>query len=572
MSRQAALAALRENPAVSVLIIGGGVNGIGTFRDLALQGVNVLLVEKGDFCSAASSGNSHMIHGGIRYLENGEFRLVKEALRERNLLLQNAPQHVFPQPTTIPIFHWTSGIGNAALRFVRLSSKPTNRGAFIIKVGLMMYDLFTRGQQGLPQHQFFSRKTSLAKRPKLNSRIVATAQYYDAWMPTPERLCVEMLLDAEAASPEARALNYVRAESAAEDTVTLRDELTGETYSVQPQVVVNATGAWIDFTNRALGRPTQLIGGTKGAHLVVDNPELLEAAGSGEMFFENKDGRIVLFFPVEDRILMGTTDIPVDNPDDARVSEKEVDYILTSVRHVFPDVRVRREDVVFWFTGVRPLPHSDAASAGQISRDHSIEVTEAGRGLAFPILSLVGGKWTTFRAFSEQTADRVLERLGHLRRLSTEHVAIGGGKNYPQNEVERGNWVRALAAELRLPQERVKTLFERYGTRAAEIAAQIVAAGDDAPFIHAPTYSRQEAQFIAQSEKVAHVDDLLLRRSSLALLGRVNGGLLAELGHALAETLHWSPDDVRDEIERAAAILREQHGVPAEKLGASTFA
>src|SRR5215468_12701645 len=153
MTRKDALTALRQQSDVSILIVGGGVNGIGTFRDLALQGVDVLLVEKNDFCSGASAGSSHMLHGGIRYLENGEFRLVREALTERNRMLHNAPHYSKPLPTTIPIFSWFSGFLNAPLKFLNLRDKPGERGAVVIKIGLMLYDWFTRGQQGLPGHR-----------------------------------------------------------------------------------------------------------------------------------------------------------------------------------------------------------------------------------------------------------------------------------------------------------------------------------------------------------------------------------------------------------------------------------
>jgi glycerol-3-phosphate dehydrogenase len=227
---------------VSVLIVGGGINGIGLFRELAVQGIDVLLVEKSDFASGSSAASSHMVHGGLRYLENGEFRLVREALRERNLLLHNAPHYVMPLPTTIPIFRWMSGIFNAPLKFLRLRDRPAERGAIIVKVGLTMYDLFTRGQRAMPGHRFTSRARALAERPKLNPEVVCTATYYDAWMPYPERVALELTLDAEAAHPQARALNYVTAVDANGDSVMLCDELTAETFAVRPKVVVNAGG------------------------------------------------------------------------------------------------------------------------------------------------------------------------------------------------------------------------------------------------------------------------------------------------------------------------------------------
>ncbi len=170
MNRQEVLSHLKNNTEVSVLIIGGGINGIGVFRDLALNGVDVLLVERGDFCSGASSASSHMAHGGIRYLENGEFRLVREAVQERNRLLQNAPHLVKPLPTTIPIFKQLSGLLNAPLKFLGLLNKPSERGSLVVKLGLMLYDAYTGKERVVPKHTFLSRKRSLAKWSYAKSR------------------------------------------------------------------------------------------------------------------------------------------------------------------------------------------------------------------------------------------------------------------------------------------------------------------------------------------------------------------------------------------------------------------
>ena len=165
MNRQESLQSIRDNPNVSVLIIGGGVNGIGTFRDLALQGVDALLVERGDFGSGTSAGSSHMLHGGIRYLENGEFRLVNEALHERDRLLQNAPHYAKPLRTTIPIFRWFSGLLNAPLKFLNLLDRPGERGALVIKFGLTLYDLLVRSERAMPTHDFRFRAAALREYP-----------------------------------------------------------------------------------------------------------------------------------------------------------------------------------------------------------------------------------------------------------------------------------------------------------------------------------------------------------------------------------------------------------------------
>ncbi|HLF73035.1 MAG TPA: glycerol-3-phosphate dehydrogenase/oxidase, partial [Anaerolineales bacterium] len=460
MNRNEILSALKNKPNISVLIIGGGINGIGTFRDLAINGVDVLLVEKSDFCSGASAASSHMAHGGIRYLENGEFRLVREAVRERNRLLQNAPHLVKPLPTTIPIFKRFSGLLNAPLKFVGMLDKPSERGSLIIKLGLMMYDAYTGRQRTVPKHQFLSRNRALAKWSQLNPEIVNTATYYDGAILNPERLALELVLDAEAENSNAHALNYVSMVGGSEDTIILRDELTDESYDVRPKLVINAAGPWIDFANRKLGLSTRFIGGTKGSHLVLDHPELRQIIGEHEFFFENKDGRIVLIFPLYDRVMVGTSDISIEHPDEAQCTEEEVDYFLEMAHRVFPGLKLAREHIVFRFSGVRPLPHSSSAkTTGQISRDHSIEVLSGDwTNLAFPIYSLVGGKWTSFRAFSEQVTDKALAHLGRRRQKDTRALPIGGGRGYPRDRAEMQRQIESLSAWTGVARERLKLL------------------------------------------------------------------------------------------------------------------
>lgn len=565
MSRQETIDHIRQNPDVTVLIVGAGINGIGVFRELALHGVDTLIVDRGDFCSGASAASSHMAHGGIRYLENGEFRLVREALVERNRLLRNAAHAVKPLPTTVPIFHWLSGIFNAPLKFLRLRDKPSERGALVIKIGLILYDIFASPYRTMPTHKFAARQKSLEQRPTINPDILFTATYYDAFMPYPERICVELMLDSEALSPQARALNYVSLHAASGDTVTLRDEVTGETLDVKPQIVVNAAGPWIDFTNLAMLQKTDFIGGTKGSHLVLDYPELFTALNDSEIFFENRDGRILLICPYLGKVLVGTTDIRIDDPDLARCTDDEVDYILGSIRLVFPNMPIDRSHIVFAFTGVRPLPSSSASRTGAISRDHSIRLVEAGGGIQFPVYALIGGKWTTFRAFAEQTADRLFERLGRSRTAGTEDMPIGGGRNYPQTDAEQQQFLAGVHTKMGVPVPRLQTLFERYGTGAETVAA-FIAAGDDAPLQHQPDYSRREILFLVEHEKVIHLDDIILRRTALAMLGYVTGDLLNELAAIAAPALDWSAQQTQDEIRRTVEILEINHRLPAETL------
>ncbi len=560
MNREQTIEKLRANPDVSVLIIGGGINGIGTFRDLALQGVDVVLAERGDFCSGASAASSHMLHGGLRYLENAEFRLVNEALHERNLLLKNAPHYARPLPTTIPIFRWFSGMLNAPLKFLGLLNKPAERGAIIIKAGLFMYDWFTRDSRIMPTHEFAMRQRSLELYPNMSEDIICTATYYDGFMPAPERLGLELGLDGEAANPDAHALNYLGAVDGGGDTVTLRDELSGETLTLKPKLVINAAGPWIDFVNKAMNTPSRFIGGTKGSHLIVDHPDLLAATGNHEIFFENEDGRIVLILPYLGKVMVGTTDIRIDNPDEAVCTEDEIDYMLTLIRKVFPSLKVDRSHIVFNFCGVRPLPAQDANTTGQISRDHSIRVVEPGNGTNYPIYSLVGGKWTSFRAFSEQTADKTLDTLGHPRKLSTVDEPIGGGHDYPATDAQRAAWVADVAQETGLSAERIETLLERYGTRARAMA-QFMADGDDTPLQSLPAYSQRELIYLAYEEKVLRLDDLLLRRTLIAMLGEAQSPVIAETAAIVGAVLGWDAARIQSEIERTQALFAARHGM-----------
>jgi glycerol-3-phosphate dehydrogenase len=570
MNRQEIFQQLKSNPNVSVLIVGAGINGIGTFRDLALNGVDVLLVDRGDFCSGASAASSHMAHGGIRYLENGEFRLVREAVRERNRMIQNAPHIVQPLPTTIPIFKYFSGLFNAPLKFLGWLDKPSERGSVIIKLGLMMYDAYTGKNRTVPRHRFLSRTGSLKLWTRLNPEIVNTATYYDGLISNPERLALEITLDAEADNSNARALNYVSMVSGEKDSIVLRDEITDETYEVRPKLVINAAGPWIDFTNRNLGLSTRYVGGTKGSHIVVNHPELRAAIDGNEFFFENKDGRIVLLFPLYDRVLIGTSDIKIENPDEARCTDEEVDYFLDLVARVFPSIKVTPEQIVFRFTGVRPLASSGATPAlaggarettGQYSRDHHIEVLSGDwTNLSFPVYSLVGGKWTSFRAFSEQVTDKTLAFLGKVRQKDTRDLPIGGGRGYATDASGQKRQIDGFAAWTGLDKERLQFLYSRYGSRTEAVATFMKRATDE-PLKSLPQYTRREIMFLAQYEKVLHLDDLLLRRTMLAMLGSLSKDMIVDLADVLGDSLGWSSEQKNAEVERTLRLLADRHGV-----------
>ncbi len=553
-ARKDVIQQIKEKPQTTVLIIGAGINGIGTFRDLALQGIDCLIVDRGDFCSGASMASSHMLHGGIRYLENGEFRLVREALGERNNLLRNAPHITRPLPTTIPIFKWLSGILNSPLKFIGLLNKPAERGAVIIKLGLLMYDFYVRGDSQMPGHRFDSRKKALQKWPALNPELLFAATYYDGAMTSPERLALEILIDGVNDGAHAKAVNYLSAVGAEGDKVILKDEISGERIAVQPQIIVNAGGPWIDVVNQGISPGSKFIGGTKGSHLIVKHPQLREAIGDHEIFFEYVDGRIVLIFPYLDGLVMiGSTDLRIDDPDQARCTDDEVDYILGMVPQIFPDLEVTRQDIIFHFSGVRPLPTAKG-STGQISRDHSIELIE-NEDLPWPILSLVGGKWTSYRAFSEQTTDRILDRLGRQRKASTAQMKIGGGIDFPPRD-QLDDWVDALAKDSGIDTTRAHQLVERYGTNASILANE-----EGGELKHLAGYTPGEIAYLVNNEMATRLDDLFLRRTKTAWVGALTKESVEELAAIMGNCLGWSKEKLQAEVTRAINILQDEHGV-----------
>ncbi|MDY0908929.1 glycerol-3-phosphate dehydrogenase/oxidase [Microbacterium sp. CFBP9034] len=544
--------AVAERPYADVLIVGGGINGLATFRDLALQGVDVALVERDDFISGASAASSHMIHGGIRYLENGEFRLVHEAVTERNALLRMAPHYVRPLQTTIPIFSTFSGVLSAPLRFLRHGGGGhRERGAALIKIGLVIYDSFSRGGGRVPRHTFRGRKRSLQELPDLNPGVKYTATYWDASLHDPERLAIDVLRDGRASGGDhARAANYTAAVGVADGRVLLRDMVSGREVAFAASVIVNATGPWTDLTNLALGDPTRYMGGTKGSHIVLDNPALLAATGGRELFFENADGRIVLIYPLKGRVLVGTTDLEHDMGDEIVCTEAEVDYFIDLIGQVLPEVVVERSQIVFRFAGVRPLPGHGELAPGFVSRDYRVESAPLPGGDA-TVLSLVGGKWTTFRASAEHLADRVLHLLARPRRRSTRGLAIGGGSGFPVTERARQQWIAGHAEGL--PAARVATLLDRYGTVATAVIAAIVDDPDDATLELVPGFSTAELRHVARSEDVVHLDDLLMRRTSLAFVGDASPEACAEIAAAIAPELGWDDARIAAEVERGLA-------------------
>ncbi len=567
-NRKGRIEALKKENAPTVLIVGGGINGISLYRELALQGVRVVMVERSDFCVGASSALSRMVHGGLRYMEQGDFKLVREALRERDLLLKNAPHYVFPLPTTVPVFGVFSGVLGAVQKFLGGTGKPSRRGALIIKVGLTLYDFFTRQDRTLPTHSFQGRKRTLARWPLFAKSVKMSATYHDAWISYPERLGLELIVDTEHAEPSALAFNYMEAQEFKEGQIILKDLIEDQEIFVAPDFVVNATGAWVDFTNGRLRgtqaesakNKTNFVGGTKGSHLIVQHQELYDALDDHMVYYENQEGRVCILFRYFDNVLIGSTDLKVEDPEDVRCEQEETSYILASLKHVFPDIEVTDAQILYRFSGVRPLVNSNSQVTGQISREHYCEILPTNADIPFPIISLIGGKWTTFRAFGEQTSNQILQMMGARSKISTENLPIGGGKDYPAKNQSIEDWIEKNFKASGLSKNRFRTLFSRYGTKIFEVI-ETLKLGEELPLEFHSEYSRGEIIHLIRNEFVETLGDIIFRRTSLAISGEANLPLIDEINEILGDEKSWNDEMKKDQRDQLLSRFSHFHGV-----------
>lgn len=537
-----------------VVILGAGINGAGLFRDLCLQGVKCLIVEKTDFGAGTSAAPSRLIHGGVKYLETGELRLVAESTLERNLLLRNAPHCVEPLPTFIPAFSLMKGAWAALRTLFGSTTAPRSRGALLIKIGLTMYDLYGARHRVMPKHRFMLRKAALAEMPEVTPRIVAGAIYYDAKISRPERLVWELVRDGLHAAPDSLAMNATMLVGRDGGTLHLRDG-SGVVHSVTAGLVVNAAGPWIDHVNADLGIDRKMIGGTKGSHILLRHPELVESLKGRMIYFEADDGRICLVYDYLGLAMVGSTDIKADDPDNVRCEEDEIDYFLASLRSLLPRFEVSRDQIVYAYSGIRPLPASDASNPGLISRDHSSPVVEPTGDRPFAVISLVGGKWTTFRGFAEEVSNAILGRLGRTRITDTKMLPIGGGRAFPLDEAARKRWIDERAASTRLAADRIGVLLDRYGTTADAVLAHIAQAGGETMLNHLEGVSNSEIDWIARSEMVEHLADIVMRRTTLAIEGRLNVRSIEEISAVAAKALDWDEARRQREIDAVKAQL-----------------
>jgi glycerol-3-phosphate dehydrogenase len=399
-----------------VLILGAGINGAAVARELALNGVSVVVVDTADLAFGATAYSSRLIHGGLRYLEYGEFSLVKESLQERARLLTLAPHLVQPLRLFIPSENYLGGMVQSAARFVGLKfgGKPAPRGSLLVRFGLAMYDAYARDPR-LPKrslHALGEPGTPAGLNPKRSSWLSA---YSDCQIVYAERIVVAFLADAVAAAAErgqaTRVLTYHRAAIEQGRVVIRPVEGSRVPETIEPAAIINATGAWVDETLARLPVPSQrLMGGTKGSHFITWHADLRERIGDSGIYAEAADGRPVFVLPFPFGTLVGTTDLPFDgDPANAVATEEELEYLLSVVNDLFPSLGLSRGDIGLHYCGVRPLPYVDARTPAAITRRHHLVWNDAA---PVPLVSLVGGKLTTCRSLAEETAAAVLSRLG----------------------------------------------------------------------------------------------------------------------------------------------------------------
>jgi glycerol-3-phosphate dehydrogenase len=513
-----------------LIVIGGGINGTGIARDAALRGLKVALFDKTDLAGGTTSWSSRLIHGGLRYLEHAEIGLVRESLRERERLLRVAPHLVHPLPLTIPIYTWH------------------RRGPLLIRIGMIGYDVLSF-DKALPRHRMMTPAQALAHLPGLSPEgLTGGARYYDAQAEFPERLAVENAIDAAAHGAAIRTgveVVDLIVEAGVVRGVVWIDAETGERGVARAAVTVNVAGPWVDIVlaELDLGEMPRLIGGTKGSHIVV---ERFPGAPEDAMYVEaNADGRPYFIIPWNGLYLIGTTDIRYDGDLDRIVpTEEEIRYLLDEANLVIPAAGLTRESVLYAYAGLRPLPYQPAGKESGITRRHIIR-DHAPR--VEGLISIVGGKLTTFRNLAEEAVDAVFRKLGRKAPPSPTRTAPLPGASANLDQVRRRllengpDWLEARTAA---------HLLRVYGARAVPILDLAEAQPKLRRVIDEETGLIAAAVPVAFDEEFARtLTDVVMRRTMVGY-NREAGMRAAEaIAALLVDTDRWPASRAEAELE-----------------------
>jgi len=547
-----------DRPAV---ILGAGINGAALARELVLNGVSVVLVDTADLAYGTTAYSSRLIHGGLRYLEYGEFSLVRESLEERNRLLRLAPQFVRPLQLAIPVGKRTGGWLPSIRRFLGGQTPVAQRGLWLVRAGLTFYDLYARDLQ-LPRHAAV-RIGAAGSVPVDPQRYRWLCTYWDAQIPYPERFVAALVEDARALADE-RGVEFavytyhrVRVVRDHVEIHRLGDQSGEAVRTIQPAAIVNATGAWVDLTLEQLGVITRsLIGGTKGSHFLTFYRPLADALGGQGVYAEAEDGRPVFLLPWNGGTLVGTTDIPfTGDPADAVVTEAELNYLVGVVRQLFPQLDLTRNHVHLHYAGVRPLPQTGGGTPASVTRRHWME-EHAGGGV--PMYSIVGGKLTTCRSLAEQAATTILRRLGRLPTANSRQRPIPGGASYPGDETELHAVWQRLAGRFQLPPDSIRSIWALCGSR----TENVLESSDDpsGPCLADTSLPKSFVRWVIRNEWVTTLDDLVERRLMLLYDPNVSRATLDELGKLLVASNKLDPAGAELAVSATCQRLQEHFG------------
>ena len=539
-----------------VIVIGGGINGAGVARDAALRGLRTILVEKNDFASGSSSWSSRLIHGGLRYLEYFEFPLVRESLKEREVLLRTAPHLVTPLQLTIPIY------------------RDRSRPYWKIWAGMILYDIFSFDKT-LPVHRMLPQKKFKQLFRSLDGdNLTGGSQYYDGQVTLAERLCLENIISAQNAG--ATVLNYAEViELPIKDSritdVVCKDKLTGESFTISGSanaVMINTAGPWIDRVCQRGSKSGEDVtigngkknGGTKGSHIVVDP---FPGAPGSTLYVEAKsDNRPFFIIPWLDKYLIGTTDLPYkDDIDNMKADNEEIDYLLRETNSVIPTAKLERDDVKFTYSGVRPLPNSDGKKPGSITRKHII-FDHRKEGVK-NLFTLIGGKLTTYRNVGEEMVDAIFKRMKRSPQPCVTDSLPLPGCILPSDERIQ----QAIAQyDSTVSAKTIDHLFSVYGARALEVLALT----KDNPELCQPVDPdvpdiKAQIVYAVESELAHTLVDILRRRTTLAMNGHYGINLLPVVTETLQKHCNWT----QEQSDRACADYRffmEHNCIPDYQL------
>ncbi|HEX8140353.1 MAG TPA: glycerol-3-phosphate dehydrogenase [Pyrinomonadaceae bacterium] len=530
-----------EEKPFDLIVIGAGINGAGIARDAAVRGLSVLLLDKGDLSSGTTSWSTRLIHGGLRYLEYGEVGLVRESLRERERLLRLAPHLVRPLPMLIPIY------------------RGQRRSRLQIRAGMLAYDLLSL-DKSLAHHHMLSRTETLRRVPALRDEgLEGASLYYDAQVEYAERLVLENVLSAREHGAQVR--TYARAErfiveDGAVRGVEFTDLETGRAQRALSAVTVNVSGPWADELLSTLDHPpARLIGGTKGSHIVVAS---FAGAPRDALYVEARgDGRLFFIIPWNGMYLIGTTDFRYEGDlDDVRADEREIAYLMNETNRVIPAARLKPSDILYTYSGVRPLASSandEGRGGAGVTRRHFVyDHRERLQGL----LSIIGGKLTTYRNLSEQAVDQVFKKLGRRSPpCQTARLPLPGA-----SVPDFAAFAEHFKTSSRLPAEIAERLLRIYGTRAPSVL-EIAREGPDLLQLFSPL-SRAigaEVLFAFRQELARNLCDCLLRRTMVGMNRAVGLDAIEGAARIAQKYLGWSQERAAREVTAYRKYIERFH-------------